>query len=131
MPLIGNKVVEKDLRDHLSASGYYGQAAVFRDLDLVAIQRPGWTQIFRFHVRAKTVDGDWDELYGACIDDERYGRFEVVLSESEVERDTQISEWSGDAMIGLERPPLHWLHVCLLCLFVVAMAAAGVAALAQ
>lgn len=152
MPLIGNKVVEKDLREYLNAHGYSGHSAVLRDVNLVAIQRPGWTQIFSFRVRAKAVldenalDDDvdepddavssdvghgWHEFYGACLDDERYGRFDVVLCADRAARDAEIAAWSGDEMIQLERTPLSWLQVGLLCLFVLVMAFTLLSALVQ
>ena len=64
MAAIGNKVTEKDIRDHLTANGYYGRSAEIRGLNLVAVQRPGWLQVFSFDLRAKDVDGDWRELFG-------------------------------------------------------------------
>ena len=119
MPLIGNKVVEKDLRDYLSKLGYYGRTAQFSNLKLVAVQRPGWLQVFSFDVRAKHESAGWTDLHGACLDDERYKRFEVVLDEAAELRDVTISEWSQGLITNRRDSSLHPVAVGLLGLFVV------------
>ena len=79
--LIANRATEKDIRDWLTNNGYYGRTANFLQLELHAIQRPGWKQVYRFSVEAKKQVGD-DEpeaghspgretLYGVVRDDER------------------------------------------------------------
>ena len=45
---IGNKSAEKDIRDWLAENGYLGKSAKFGEIELHAIKRPGWRQIFRF-----------------------------------------------------------------------------------
>lgn len=100
MPLIGNKVTEKDIRDHLSLNKYYGRTAEFHELELHAIQRPGWIQIFRFHIRAKHVETGWQELFGVVRDDER-NRTDIHLFEEEEERNELMAELSQD-LICLE-----------------------------
>ncbi|MEM9702663.1 MAG: hypothetical protein AAF907_09485, partial [Planctomycetota bacterium] len=75
MPLIGNKFLEHDLRSWLDDSGRYGRSAEVEELELVAVQRPGWVQVFRFRLRAKDREtGDWEELRGLARDDERIKR---------------------------------------------------------
>ncbi|MEM7453081.1 MAG: hypothetical protein AAF456_01885 [Planctomycetota bacterium] len=79
--IIGNRATEKDVRDWLNNNGYYGRSAKFQQLELHAIQRPGWKQVFRFTVEAKrkpssdegeeTKDGEWVTLFGVVRDDER------------------------------------------------------------
>ena len=66
-----NKFTEKDIRQWLSEHGYYGNSAKFVELDLHAIQRPGWLQVFRFQVEAKAANGGWETYFGAVRDDER------------------------------------------------------------
>ncbi len=124
MPLIGNKVIEKDLRDHLEASGYYGRSAEFSRLELVGLQRPGWLQVFAFEVRAKEQGGDWVDLFGACRDDERVKTFDVVLTRAEAERDKQLAEFS-DGLITLNRDPRTRLHFGLVALCVLALGLAA------
>ena len=71
--LIGNKVAEKDIRDWLSKNGYQGKPAKFTEIELHAIQRPDWLQIFRFELRTITAEDRKVQLFGAMLSDERYG----------------------------------------------------------
>lgn len=117
MPLIGNRVIEKDLREHLQSQGYWGRSAEFHSLELAAIGRPGWLQVFRFDVRAKNQSTEaWSEIYGVCRDDERYEQLDVVLCESAPERDVQLQQWS-EGLISHQRDRRHWLHYVLMSLF--------------
>ena len=82
MPLsIGNRVTEKDIRDWLDANGFVGTTARINDLELYAIERPGWVQVFEFQARLKAAGQDrgfeaevepgWIERFGVVLDDER------------------------------------------------------------
>ncbi|MFK7820053.1 MAG: hypothetical protein AB8G99_15135 [Planctomycetaceae bacterium] len=128
MPLIGNKVIEKDLRDHLQKVGYYGRSAEFSRLELVAVKRPGWLQVFSFEVRAKQQEGDWVELFGTCRDDERTKQFDVLLTLESSERDERLAEFA-DGLITLQRNPKHWIQTVLLLAFVAAIMIAAAAGL--
>ena len=77
--MIANKCTENDLRDHLTEIGYFPRSAMFLSLELTAIERPGWVQVFQFHVQAKKQHGDWEEYFGICRSDERSNAFEVQL----------------------------------------------------
>lgn len=92
--LIGNKSAEKDIRDWLSANGYYGNSAKFSEIELHAIKRPGWLQIFRFELKCLTVEDRGVQLYGAMHSDERYGQPEIVVYEQIEGRDSQLAAWS-------------------------------------
>jgi hypothetical protein len=129
MPLIGNKVTEKDIRDYLTANGYYGRSAVVRDLKLTAVQRPGWIQVFQFEVRAKSVEDGWHELFGTCRDDESAEEFNVFLSPNQSERDEQASAWS-EGLLTTAKRERHWIEVALLGLFVAVMSLAIFGAIA-
>ncbi|WDI40857.1 hypothetical protein [Bremerella sp. P1] len=50
---VGDKEMENSIRHHLDQSGYYGALAQITNVRLVAIQRPGWLQIYRFEVKAR------------------------------------------------------------------------------
>ena len=100
--MIANTVVEKDLRHYLSQHGYWPNSAEFSDLELAAIQRPGWVQVFTFEVKAKRESGEWDQLHGVCRDDERYKQFDVELFETNRERDAILADWST-GLITLSR----------------------------
>ena len=74
MPIkIGNRVTEKDIRDWLDSNQYLGSTATITDLELHAIRRPGWVQVFRFEVEARirqecdTDETDSDKKYPIAI----------------------------------------------------------------
>ena len=99
MALIGNKILERDLRDWLDATGHYGRSAELEELELAAVQRPGWVQVFRFRVRAKNkATGEWDHLRGLARDDERAKRREdrtdVRLTPDDAAHDALFARWS-------------------------------------
>ncbi|EMI57307.1 hypothetical protein [Rhodopirellula sallentina] len=49
----GDREMEMSIRSHLTQNGYFGHTAKFEAVRLVAVQRPGWLQIFRFEVTAR------------------------------------------------------------------------------
>lgn len=98
--LVRNKVTEKDIRDHLSANGFFGRTVEFFELELHAIQRPGWIQVFRFHIRAKHSEFGWQELFGVVRDDERRATDIHFFTDAE-DRNATMTELSQD-LISLE-----------------------------
>ena len=128
MSLIGNKVAEKDLRDWLEANGYFGRSAAVAELELAAIRRPGWEQVFRFRVRAKRQDGTgWDDLRGLIRDDERH-RTEVRLTATQAEFDAAFAEWSAGLIVPRRRER-GATEIALILLAVVILAAVAAVAL--
>ena len=99
--LVRNRSTEKDVRDYLQVNGFSGPSARFDYLELKAIERPGWVQVFKFSVGALDDEGQLHQLLGVARDDERKG-IEVFLSESEAEVDRVLSEWSAN-LITLRR----------------------------
>ena len=100
--LISNKAVEKDIRDWLSQNGYIGNSAKFDELELHAIKRPGWHQVFRFQLSGLTAERQSVQLYGAMQSDERYGQLAIVVHEDLAVRDAQLADWS-DGLITQRR----------------------------
>ena len=127
MPLIGNKVTEKDIRDHLSQRDYYGRTTEFYELELHAIERPGWIQIFCFHIRAKHNETGWQELYGVVRDDE-HNKTDIHLFEDEQTRNTLMAELSQD-LICLEGNRERLSPVVLMALAAIGLVAMGLATL--
>ena len=91
---IGNKSAEKEIRDWLSQNEYCGKSAKFTEIELHAIKRPGWLQVFRFELRTVTAEHENVQLFGAMRSDERYGKPTIAVREDLVSRDTQLAEWS-------------------------------------
>lgn len=94
MPLIGNKCIEKDVRDWLSRNGYYGNSARFLEMELHAIKRPGWLQVFRFTVEAKSRNGKWMKLHGSARDDERYNHLTIKIFVAKQQQQAVLRDWS-------------------------------------
>lgn len=131
MPLIGNKVAEKDLRAWLESHGYFGRSAEVSELELVAIRRPGWEQVFRFRVRAKRRDeSGWEELTGLFRDDERKSRFEGRLTASDTDYAAAFAEWT-EGMIVRQRRTLGAAELALILLAVVILGLTAIVVLLQ
>lgn len=97
--MIGNRVTEKDLRDWFSERGFCGCSARFEELELHAIQRPGWLQIYRFTALVADAEGQRALFYGAAKDDERFKLFEVkIFREVEGQREC-LSRWSAGLIV--------------------------------
>ncbi|MFK7767777.1 MAG: hypothetical protein AB8B55_11190 [Mariniblastus sp.] len=103
---IGNRVTEHDIRNWLDESGMIGRTAVITELELHAIKRPGWVQVFRFCVRVKQRPEDddedstppWVDRVGVVLDDERKksqnSKTKIWLFESEEEQIEKLAEVS-------------------------------------
>lgn len=101
-PTLRNKGTELDIREQLTKQGFEGKYAKFSYVELAAVQRPGWRQLFRFHVKVTDPHDERKELFGVAMDDERKG-IEIVLTESEDEQKQYLDAWS-DGMITRRRP---------------------------
>lgn len=99
----GNRATEKDIRDWLDRSGYYGNSARFDYVELHAIQRPGWLQIFRFACQAKSADNQCQYLFGVVRDDERYRRNEIEVFATEGQRRVLMDQWSEGLIVRRSR----------------------------
>jgi hypothetical protein len=120
--LFGNRVTEKDLRDHLESLGYRGSSAHFESLELLAIERPGWIQVFTFDVQTSDIDGQRHRFFGVMRDDERIG-FQVHLAR-DVEEQQSIAEVWSTGLIRCRRRRLGRIEKILIGVFALAMALA-------
>ncbi len=116
MMRIGNRVTERDIRDDLIRLGYRGKTAKFEELELAAIERPGWIQVFRFEVHVFDEDDNRHHLYGVVRDDER-NRTEIRYFDAPHAQRQQIETWSGN-MIRREYRPRTRAEKILLGVFV-------------
>lgn len=100
----GDREMEQSIREHLSREGYYGNTAQLSNIRLVAVQRPGWVQVFRFDARARVQSEDQDEgpdepphyevLFGLLRDDARQSKTRIEVVHSESERKEWFARWS-------------------------------------
>jgi hypothetical protein len=116
---VGDRSLERAIRMSLNQAGWQGGGAAIEDVRLVAIERPGWVQIYRFDVLASRQpdavrhvsvtdqqSAAYDEppicrIYGLARDDGR-SRETVRLFSSPQLRREQFAEWS-QSMIVLRR----------------------------
>ena len=122
--LVGNRVTEKDIRDYFDREGFVGSSARFMELELHAIKRPGWQQVFRFRCSVTTEDGERRQCFGAVFDDERYST-EFWLGDTKEGWEEQLESWSQE-MITCGRNPKSMVHWMLLGLFAAALSFAVV-----
>lgn len=95
MPMVGNKVVGKDIRAELVRRNFNARSAKISNVELVAIQRPGWLQVFSFELRAFEVDREESvSQFGLCRDDESAKTFELQLFDTQGDRTAVLDEWS-------------------------------------
>ncbi|WP_182871411.1 hypothetical protein [Stieleria mannarensis] len=101
----GDREMELEIRKHLTKNGYYGGTAKFKNVRLVAVQRPGWLQVFRFEAtarrQAEETDGPdpeavYDELHGLVRDDIRHKTTSVRVFRDPAERRELFLRWSED-----------------------------------
>lgn len=98
--LIRNRTTEKDVRTWMDKNGFCGNSATITDLELHALQRPGWLQVFSFQVRVKSrdpADQPWQEMFGVVRDDERRSgdrKTEVELFTSAQQQSERLQQWS-------------------------------------
>ncbi|MFG0262969.1 MAG: hypothetical protein ACF788_11310 [Novipirellula sp. JB048] len=104
----GDRDMELAIRKHLSQNGYYGQTAKLKNVRLVAAERPGWLQVFRFEATARRVPPEasptdrepvyrepvYRELYGLVKDDLRHNLNVVRVFDHEQERRSLFVRWS-------------------------------------
>lgn len=123
--LIGNRVTERDIREQLKTAGFAGDVARFREVELHAIRRPGWKQLFRFECHVLNPSGDVVQLFGAVLDDERT-QSEFWWSNDRAEQQEKLRGWSA-GMIVCQPTPRHTVHWMLLAIFagLVSLAVAG------
>ncbi|MDA7918480.1 hypothetical protein N9X53_07275 [Mariniblastus sp.] len=140
MPLtISNRSTEADVRSWLNDNGFVGKTAKFEELELHAIQRPGWVQVFRFCARVKyhpldnasiESDGDevadWQEVFGVALDDERERKqskkTQIWLFNDPIEQKAKLNLISTDFLICKKGQNGELLGTVLFLLVVVAVA---------
>lgn len=94
---LGDHELEQAIRDELVRQGYPRQASRIVEAQMVAIERPGWVQVWRFGVET-THDSAPVRLYGAARDDGRFGT-EVLISRDEPPIARQLASWSDGLIV--------------------------------
>lgn len=101
----GDHEMELAIRKHLSQNGYYGNTVKLQNVRLVAVERPGWLQVFRFEATARQQaaetdgpepDAVYDNLYGLVREDIRHKMTSVRVFHDPRERRELYLRWSKD-----------------------------------
>ncbi len=103
--LAKNRTTEKDIRQWLTANGYREAIATLTEVELHAVQRPGWLQIFRFRVSVNCGDSV-DECFGVVRDDERLrgeSKTQIELFDSENLQQARLAVLSEELIVGGNR----------------------------
>ncbi len=82
--------MELSIRKQLTAAGFYGSSAKLARVKLIAVQRPGWVQVYQFEFSAKRVSANdaaasttnWSSGYGLVLEDARKNQSDVKLFDS-------------------------------------------------
>ncbi len=111
----GDRDMELAIRKHLNENGFFGGTAKLQNVRLVAVQRPGWLQVFRFEATARVRPNDpsgqaagqeldpepdqkpqYRQLFGLVRDDIRHKMNSVRVFEEEDQRRELFANWSED-----------------------------------
>jgi len=104
---VGDHEMELAIRRHLTSNGYFGGTAKLQNVRLVAVQRPGWLQVFRFEVTARVrppemdadeadPDAEYHDLFGLVRDDARKNLNSIRVFADESERRELFTRWSEE-----------------------------------
>ncbi|QDV64918.1 hypothetical protein [Crateriforma conspicua] len=113
----GDREMELSIRRHLTEHGYFGTTAKLRSVRLIAVQRPGWQQVFRFEATARVnpesaqfseafsddptdTAAIYHELFGLVREDLRAKISDTRVFDDSGERAELFRRWS-DGMIRL------------------------------
>ena len=94
---VGDRSLELAIRKQLVKQGYPRQASRIIEPRMIAIQRPGWVQVWRFRVETKH-NGQPITLCGAARDDGRVGT-KVLISTESAAVQRQLAEWSEGLIV--------------------------------
>jgi len=103
----GDREMELAIRKHLTKNGFFGGTAKLKNVRLVAVQRPGWLQVFRFEALARLrpsepsdqepdQEPEYCQLFGLVRDDIRHKINSVRVFQEEDERRELFAIWSED-----------------------------------
>lgn len=96
---VGYRVTEKEILEWMQSQGYVTSAANLSEVQLYALKRPGWVQVFRFQIEARDRQDQRRRFFGALRSDERYGGPEICVFATRPERDHQLQQWSAGLIV--------------------------------
>lgn len=116
--MFGNRVTEADIRAWLDNQGYHGRSAKFDEVELDAIRRPGWLQVYRFQCTVKSSSNEWIQLWGVVKDDETQTRRDLKTTIWAFDDSKQQQQKLGLCKLELsgysDEPEANWLAVSMM-----------------
>ena len=88
---LGNRVTEKDIRNWLDKHDFHGKSARIADLELHAIQRPGWVQLYRFRIAARLKDATSAPEEQSSIASKQF-KSGIVLDDERIRNESQKTQ---------------------------------------
>jgi hypothetical protein len=94
---LGDSSLERAIRNELVRQGYPRQASKIVDARMIAVERPGWIQVWRFRIDTHR-NGEPILLFGAARDDGRVGT-KVLISHEFGPVEKQLALWSEGLIV--------------------------------
>jgi len=115
---VGDRDLELKIRQAVDRLGDDGQSARFVRCQLVAIQRPGWRQVWEFELTAcarRLPEEEHDfarrKWFGVARDDTRTNLADIALFQTPDEQRHQVERWStGMLRRKTPRPRVTSVH---------------------
>lgn len=94
---IGDRDAELAIRQALKKEGLRGDSAKITNMKLVAVRRPGWSQLYAFDASVNIGTIEQPEMrnyFGLMKQDERYNKADVCVLQNAFARKKQFEEWA-------------------------------------
>ncbi len=102
---IGDRDMELAMRNALGRDGFQGHSARFKNVRLVAVQRPGWLQIYTYEASWNTETSEHSlgrTVLGLLRQDERFDRIQIRHFANYEARAQLLHQWA-DGLVQLRR----------------------------
>ena len=96
------KVIEKEILEWLASQDFRDNTFQIVNVELAAIKRPGWTQVYSFDLRIMGGEG-MENGFGVLRSDDRYGAPKIQVFNNEASRDRLLRKWSQGLIVRKHR----------------------------
>ena len=90
----GDHYLKVAIQRELRRQGLAVQQSATRDVQLIAIERPGWVQVRSFYVETYDQEKQPVTVLGLARDDGRQEKIDVLLTDRVAEFEQRREEWS-------------------------------------
>ncbi len=96
---VKNQSTEAEIKRWLATNQPNHVLTRIDDVELHAIQPPGWLQVYRFSAILVTDEGERQQLFGVIKSDDRLHEPIIQVFESWDERETILGDWSSSMIV--------------------------------